>query len=113
MQDNLKVLIEKYKEASLQLELAISGDRCDEVESVMWQDRNITFIFDEILKLEPDPEQRLTRIDFLSEMFLTNFVQGDPLGFKVLSIIRTDARRLLEATGLNSTSHSGSARNKL
>ncbi|MEP1208637.1 MAG: hypothetical protein ABJM29_19730 [Rhizobiaceae bacterium] len=97
MRDNLKILIKGYADVSMQLEMAISESPWYELEGVKRYDKKLTSIFDEILKLDPQPEQRLTRIEFVSDLFLTNYVGEDTLGSRMISIILADAQHLHDA----------------
>ncbi|MEP0941678.1 MAG: hypothetical protein ABJH63_16815 [Rhizobiaceae bacterium] len=97
MRDNLKILVEGYADVSIQLEMAISESPLDEPEGVKRYDRKLTSILDKILKLDPQPEQCLARIEFVSDLFLTNYVRKDTLGSRMISIILADAQHLHDA----------------
>ena len=103
MTDDLNVLIRGYEDACSELKLAISESSSENTEAIRKCDKKLTEIFNNIVKLQPELEQRLTRIDFLSELLLKNYMNDDAFGFKLLSVVRADARQLHEIVQDNST----------
>lgn len=97
MQPNLDVLIENYRDASWQLEKAIFQPCGGNIDDVRQCDKKLVSLFEKIINLELDDEQCLTRINFVSELFLTNYANEDALGCKLVTLIRNDAKLLNEA----------------
>lgn len=94
MPDNLNVLIEAYRDASSQLELAISESCSGVTETVRQYDNKLSSLFDKIVELELEIEQRLIRIEFFSELILTNLANEEALRSRLISVICADARQL-------------------
>ncbi|MEP1429448.1 MAG: hypothetical protein ABJ375_04760 [Rhizobiaceae bacterium] len=93
---DLDELIKEYRDASSQLEKAIaqSGDR--NLQAIIGIDKKLSSTFEKILELELESEQRLARIDFLSELLLRNYANEEALGSELIATIRSDSKNLLE-----------------
>ena len=94
MPNDLDKLIEGFGDASSQVREALSGIHEENFNNLIQLDKNLTCIFEEILKLEPDPEQRLARINFLSEWLQLNYSHQETLGSSLIATIRCDAKAL-------------------
>ncbi|MEP2559111.1 MAG: hypothetical protein ABJH63_16810 [Rhizobiaceae bacterium] len=89
-------MIKEYRDASSQLKTAIaqSGDR--DLQAIIRIDKILSSTFEKILELELESEQRLARIDFLSELLLRNYTNEETLGSELISTIRSDSKNLLD-----------------
>ncbi len=94
MPNKLKMLIKGYEDTSAKLELAISQSPCGDSQIIRRHDENLTDLFENIVNLELELDQRLTRISFFTDVLSKNCGVEDVLGSRLISFILKDARQL-------------------